>query len=116
MLERAAIVTWQVKMRFRSILAMALVAASASGQTATAANVANGERLAQRWCSSCHIVASDQRKGGTDAPPFSTIAKDGSLDGAKLAFYLLSPHPHMPDFGLTRDAASDLAAYILKQR
>lgn len=102
-------------MRFRSIWAFALLASGLS-QAATAANVANGERVARRWCSSCHIVASDQRKGGTEAPPFATIAKDGSLDGAKLAFYLLRPHPHMPDFGLTRDTAADLAAYILKQR
>jgi len=27
---------------------------------AVAANAANGERLARRWCSSCHMVAANQ--------------------------------------------------------
>jgi hypothetical protein len=34
------------------------------------------------------------------------------LDGPKLALFLLSPHPKMPDMGLSRTAAGDLAAYI----
>jgi mono/diheme cytochrome c family protein len=84
-------------------------------RSAVAANPANGERIAMRWCSSCHAVGPAQ-PSATEAPPFSSIARKHRLDGRWIAFFLLNPHPQMPDFGLTRDAASDLAAYILKQR
>jgi hypothetical protein len=40
-----------------------------------AADPMNGERLAQRWCAACHVVASNQRQAYADAPPFEEIAK-----------------------------------------
>jgi hypothetical protein len=33
-----------------------------------------------------------------------------------LAYFLLTPHPRMPDMGLTRSEAADLAAYIKNQK
>ena len=33
-------------------------------------------------------------------------------DAAKVAMFLLDPHPKMPDMSLTRSEAADLAAYI----
>jgi len=79
---------------------------------ALAADVGNGEALAKRWCSTCHVVAGTQIAPTGEAPPFRTIAEAQGLDGAKLAMFLLMPHPKMPDMGLSRDAAADLAAYI----
>jgi mono/diheme cytochrome c family protein len=79
---------------------------------ASAADAANGETLAKRWCSTCHVVASDQQSGATQAPPFSAIAKNPGFDAAKLALFLLLPHPRMPDMNLSRVEAADLAAYI----
>ena len=84
-------------------------------QVASAADAANGERLARRWCASCHVVATDQRQGNTQASPFSAMAKIPGLDAAKIALFLLAPHPPMPDMSLSRDEAADLAAYIEKQ-
>ena len=72
----------------------------------------NGERLARRWCSPCHVVASDQRGPTSEAPPFATIAKKPEFDAAKIALFLLNPHPMMPNMGLARSEAADLAAYI----
>jgi hypothetical protein len=37
------------------------------------------------------------------------------FDAAKLALYLLLPHPKMPDMSLTRSEAADLTAYIVSQ-
>jgi mono/diheme cytochrome c family protein len=91
-----------------------LVAVTALPQAA-AADAANGEKLAKRWCAACHIVASDQRQGSTQAAPFSAMAKTPGLDAAKLALYLLLPHPKMPDMSLSRSEAADLAAYITAQ-
>ena len=96
--------------------ATALLGSLSVMSAATAAdNVTNGKRLAQRWCASCHIVEPNQSYGRTDTPPFSEIAKRRGFDASRLAFFLLDPHPKMPDFGLSRDAASDLAAYIASQ-
>jgi mono/diheme cytochrome c family protein len=72
----------------------------------------NGERLAIRWCVVCHVVASDQRQSAGEVTPFHEIAKRPDFDAAKLAFFLLNPHPVMPNMGLSRSEAADLAAYI----
>jgi mono/diheme cytochrome c family protein len=82
---------------------------------AAAADAATGERLARRWCASCHVVATNQRQGNTQAAPFSEVAKVPGLDASRLALYLLAPHPPMPDMNLSRSEAADLAAYIEKQ-
>ena len=82
---------------------------------AAAADASNGEKLAKRWCAACHVVASDQRQGTTQAAPFSAMANTPGLDAAKLALYLLLPHPKMPDMSLSRSEAADLADYIAAQ-
>jgi hypothetical protein len=47
------------------------------------------------------------------APPFPSIAKKPDFDAAKIALFLPDPHPKkMPDMGLSRKEAADLAAYI----
>jgi mono/diheme cytochrome c family protein len=79
---------------------------------ASAADPDNGERLARRWCSSCHVVASNQRGPTSEAPPFATIAHAPGFDAAKIALFLLDPHPKMPNMQLSRTEAADLAAYI----
>jgi mono/diheme cytochrome c family protein len=81
--------------------------------TAFGADAANGKRLAERWCTSCHIVSSTQREGSTQAPPFSEIAKKQQVNASGLALFLLAPHPKMPDMNLTRLEAADLSAYIV---
>jgi mono/diheme cytochrome c family protein len=86
--------------------------AAVAVQPALAADAYNGERLARRWCEPCHVVASDQRQVTGEAPPFATIAKQPNFDPARLALFLLDPHPKMPDMSLTRVEAANLAAYI----
>ena len=97
----------------RMVFGVALLCALSQG--ALAADVANGERLAKRWCAACHVVAADQKSGNTQAAPFSAIAKLLGFDAAKLALYLLTPHPKMPDMSLSRSEAADLAAFIATQ-
>jgi mono/diheme cytochrome c family protein len=76
----------------------------------------NGAVLAQRWCASCHIVSKDQTRGTDGVPSFATIAKRSDFSGEQLAFFLLNPHPVMPNMTLTRNEARDLAAYIGAQK
>ena len=85
-------------------------------QGALAANARSGETLAQRWCATCHIIASDLQSGTTKAPPFSTIAGRPNFNETVLAFVLLAPHPRMPEMNLSRKEADDLAAYIKTQK
>jgi mono/diheme cytochrome c family protein len=85
-----------------------------SAPAARAADADNGLRLAQRWCATCHLVTPDQQTASADAAPFATIAKTPGFSAERLAFFLLEPHPKMPDMALTRREAEDLAAYIGK--
>ncbi|MDA7948756.1 MAG: cytochrome c [Hyphomicrobiaceae bacterium] len=73
---------------------------------------ANGKLLAQKWCSSCHLVTSDQIKASADAPPFATISRKSDEELNRLQTFLLDPHPVMPNFSLSRDQITDLIAYI----
>ena len=94
-----------------SFLISCVVAAITFGPV-FAANPDHGLTLARRWCASCHVVTSGQRGATTEAPPFASIAKGPDFDASKLAFFLLEPHPKMPNMQLSRAEASDLAAYI----
>lgn len=96
--------------RLAQILVVATV--GLGGPLALAADANHGAQLAERWCASCHLVDSAQKQASTDAPPFGTIAHKSDFTAEKVAFFLLDPHPKMPNFPLGRSEAADLAAYI----
>jgi mono/diheme cytochrome c family protein len=79
---------------------------------ASAADAANGQRIAQRWCATCHVVAPGQQQTTGEAPPFAAIAKRPNFNADQIAYFLLAPHPMMPDMSLSRQSAQDIAAYI----
>jgi mono/diheme cytochrome c family protein len=79
---------------------------------AHSADAEHGRDLAKRWCASCHVVSSDQLSANADVPPFATIAQSPNFDPKRLAYFLLEPHPKMPQMALSRSAADDIAAYI----
>jgi mono/diheme cytochrome c family protein len=91
---------------------LAAIAALLSASAARAADAVNGERLARRWCASCHIVVADQSGSTSEAPPFATLAARTDFSAEQIAQFLLDPHPTMPNMELTRTEAADLAAYI----
>jgi mono/diheme cytochrome c family protein len=92
------------------------IIAAVMAQPALAADLFNGERLAERWCATCHVVASNQRQANADAPPFEEIAKRPNFTESGLATFLLDPHAKMPNMNLTRFEAGDIAAYVGKLR
>jgi mono/diheme cytochrome c family protein len=81
-----------------------------------AADAYKGETLAKRWCATCHIISPDQPQGTAQSPPFSAIASKPNFNETALAYFLLTPHPLMPDMNLSRSEAADLAAYIAMQK
>jgi mono/diheme cytochrome c family protein len=92
-------------------VAVGLCASYASCE-ARPADASQGEKLAKRWCASCHIVANDQKQGADNVPTFASIAKKPGFSTAKIARFLMDPHPKMPDMQLSRDETKDLGAYI----
>jgi mono/diheme cytochrome c family protein len=78
---------------------------------ALAADAANGKRLAEMRCVTCHVVAPGARRDVTDAPSFDAIARKFELQPQMLAFSMLDPHPRM-NVAMTRREAEDIAAYI----
>jgi mono/diheme cytochrome c family protein len=95
----------------RKALYLAVVAIPATAVSAFVADPNHGESVVKRWCAECHMVAAGQ-KASTEAPPFSAIAKRPDFDAAKIAFFLLDPHPKMPNMQLSRAEVADVAAYI----
>jgi mono/diheme cytochrome c family protein len=96
-----------------SVTALAMLMATLA-QPALGADPYNGERLAQRWCSACHVVTSSQREANADAPPFDEIAKRPNFNENGLATFLLNPHAKMPNMNLSRNEAGDIAAYVAR--
>ena len=103
-------------MRHAVVVLLSVMFLGAVPQILSAADAREGETLAKRWCAACHVVAADQQRGNTQAPPFSAIANQPDFEEAKLAYFLLAPHPVMPDMNLSRSEAADLAAYIKAQK
>ena len=99
----------------RALMKISVLLAAAAcllASTALAADPDHGADLAKRWCASCHLVTSDQKQASADVPAFVAIARKPDFSPEKLAFFLLDPHPKMPNFPLSRTEAGDLAAYI----
>lgn len=82
-----------------------------------AADTENGRRIADRWCTSCHVVSgrgsTSNAPGGTDAvPTLASIARDPARGPNWLRQWLTSPHPPMPDLSLSRAEIDDVVAYL----
>ena len=93
------------------LLPVALFASEGQAQ-----NVIRGEHLARTWCASCHVVSAEQQHAVTDVPSFRSIARRKEFDRRSVAYFLLAPHPPMPNLSLTRSEADDLATYIESQK
>jgi mono/diheme cytochrome c family protein len=94
----------------------AIVFGTLAASPVSAASAMRGAQLARQWCASCHVVSADQKRAQSDVPSFASIAKRPNFDAKLIAYFLLDPHPPMPNFGLTRAQANDLAAYIASQK
>lgn len=96
----------------RRIWFLLLAVTSLGASPALAADANHGADLAQRWCASCHVVTGSQTQASADVPSFASVARKPDFSPERLAFFLLDPHPKMPNFPLSRIEAADIAAYI----
>ena len=96
----------------RICLLLAAAVAAPGLSPALAADAEHGADLAKRWCASCHVVANGQAQASADVPSFASVARRPDFSPERLAFFLLDPHPKMPNFPLSRIEAGNIAAYI----
>lgn len=77
------------------------------------ADAANGERIAVRWCASCHAVeASPERAPADGVPSFRAIASRPGYHPGSIKTFLAMPHAPMPNLSLSRVEIADLSAYL----
>jgi mono/diheme cytochrome c family protein len=80
-------------------------------------DIAAGRRLANNWCSSCHVVDASSRQGVSNGvPTFSAIAHMKSTTQMALRAFLQTPHSRMPDLHMSREEIDNITAYILSLR
>lgn len=76
-------------------------------------NAPRGKAIAERWCVSCHVIASDSDATvPAGVPTFRGIANRGGQTAANIRRILMKPHVPMPDMQLTRGEMDDLIAYM----
>ncbi|MFD0987041.1 c-type cytochrome [Methyloligella solikamskensis] len=84
-----------------------------SGAASAAGIAVSGKQIAERWCSTCHLVGPKQETAAAvGTPSFMAISKKYGDSVDMLAGFLADPHPPMPSLSLTRQEINDLIAYI----
>jgi cytochrome c len=80
----------------------------------TSARVAEGHRLAEVYCSTCHAIGATGESRHPMAPPFRTLSRDYPVTALQDAFAqgVLVGHPDMPEFNLDPDQIDSLLAYL----
>jgi len=103
-------------------LIRAMILAAALAATTFAANAQTGAgdpqaggALAHRVCSPCHAVEPDPHapRMFQIGPDFQTVANTPGMTATALNAFLLTSHPKMPNFILSREQSADVIAYIL---
>jgi mono/diheme cytochrome c family protein len=103
---------------FLTVAALSMLGAAASlaGPVTSAPDPAHGKDLAQRLCSNCHLVSSEQEQVNVDVPSCQEIANmQGQTEGGVMAKIVIPKHP-MPVIPITKPELNDLAAYIMSLR
>ena len=95
-----------------AILALLLIATPA---TADDAAIAVGKALAQKNCTTCHAIGTDDKSLIEDAPPFRDIAVRYDLVDLEdsLNEGVATDHPLMPNWQMTPEQAHALASFIM---
>lgn len=98
-----------------AILRLAIAIVLFNCAAASAQDVENGQRLAERWCASCHAIGTPTTKK-TYVISFAAIAEKPGMTPELIASFLMLPHATMPNLPLRQNDAQDLAAYIMKMK
>jgi len=73
-----------------------------------------GYDYASRICSGCHAVQRGANASPNEkAPPFEAIANTRGMSEMALRVWFQTPHPTMPNLGMSARQKDDVIAYIL---
>jgi mono/diheme cytochrome c family protein len=108
----------KIQIASASLMALAILATPVRSQQPTIDDVEKGRQLAELICSSCHIVAPDQKLEPIlqpAAPSFESIAQRTTIDGNFIRSFLKAtrraqgmPNPELPDSQIEQ-----VTAYLL---
>jgi mono/diheme cytochrome c family protein len=94
------------------VLALLLLATPAAADDAA---IALGKALAQKNCTTCHAIGTNDKSPIDDAPPFRDIALGYDLMDLEdsLNEGVATEHPLMPDWQMTPEQAHALASFVM---
>ncbi|MBR0961764.1 c-type cytochrome [Bradyrhizobium japonicum] len=78
--------------------------------------IAEGHRLAQAWCQSCHAIEPHMAGFFDEAPSFQAIADRHGTTALSLKVFWRTSHQSMPNLVISPEQAEALSAYILSLR
>jgi cytochrome c len=103
-------------MRTTTFIVIALAVAAAAPIAAAQevrGNAADGRRLAEQWCGSCHQLDPAGVPPRANAPSLPQVAQLPSTTALALRVFLRTSHSDMPNIQLTEADTDDLVAFIL---
>lgn len=83
---------------------------------ATPNTAAEGKRLAEQYCVTCHVISPEGHGGWTDAPRFDEIANRPNVTVTSISNFLQKPHMNMLNDQRPMPEAQAIATYILSLR
>jgi cytochrome c len=94
------------------VLALLLLATPAAADDTA---IALGKALAQKNCTTCHAIGTNDKSPIDDAPPFRDIALGYDLMDLEdsLNEGVATEHPLMPDWQMTPEQAHALASFVM---
>ncbi|AWM04673.1 c-type cytochrome [Bradyrhizobium amphicarpaeae] len=100
-----------------SVLLLLSVIHSAAGAPRSGPRAAaEGHRLAEAWCESCHAVDPHMPGFFDEAPSFQAIADRNGTTALSLKVFWRTSHRSMPNLVISPQQADALSAYILSLR
>lgn len=97
---------------FAALLA-ASFAPAAIAQDAALPDPGTGKALAERLCSSCHLVEGENGSSvPAGVPSMRGLANRNGQTARRIENALIQPHPPMPDMRLTNTEIQHLLAYL----
>lgn len=74
---------------------------------------AEGHRLAEAWCETCHAIEPHAVGLSDRAPSFAAVADRHGTTALSLKVFLKTSHHNMPNLVISPEQADALADYIL---
>jgi mono/diheme cytochrome c family protein len=79
----------------------------------SAADLAAGNTLAEKWCAQCHGIRPGRLGPNLSAPTFPELAAAPSITEYSLRALLRAPHETMPQITFTPDEMDDIVGYMI---